>query len=202
VLHDASTFRSGFSVGSTPIGGKVTAPAGDPEPTPTVPKPGPQGGQQPEPEKTFTQAQLNAFIAQTRRETEAKFEGFDEIKAKATQLDQLTESTKSEVQRANESAAEFKARAETEAKEKAEAKLENLRYKLSAKKGLDPELWDRVTGTTEEEITADVEKLAAKFSTQPERRPIGALRSGASAPSNSDPKERAAAALRSQWQQR
>jgi hypothetical protein len=178
----------------------MTAPAGDTQQEPAAPKPGPQA--QPEPEKTFTQAQLNAIVAQARRDTEAKFDGFDAIKEKATQFDQLTESAKSDVQRANESAAEFKARAEAEAKEKTEAKLESLRYKLSAKKGLDPDLWDRVTGTTEEEITADVEKLAAKFSTQPERRPIGALRSGASTASNSDPKERAAAALRSQWQQR
>lgn len=180
----------------------MTAPAGDPQPEATsAPKPGPQGGQ-PEPEKTFTQSQLNAIVAQARRDTEAKFDGFDDIKAKATQLDQLTESTKSEVQRANESAAEFKSRAEAETKEKESAKLENLRYKISATKKLDPELWDRVTGTTEEEITADVEKLVAKFSTQPERKPIGALRSGASAADTSDPKQRAAEALRSQWQNR
>lgn len=181
----------------------MTVPAGDQqqETTPTPPKPGPQGGQ-PEAEKTFTQTQLNAVVARARQEIEAKFDGFEEIKAKATQLDQLTESTKSEVQRANESAAEFKSRMDTEVKEKTAVKLENQRYKICAKKGLDPELWDRVTGTTEEEITADVEKLVAKFSAQPERRSVGALRSGASSASTTDPKEQAAAAMRSQWQQR
>jgi hypothetical protein len=130
-----------------------------------------------------------------------KFEGFDDLKSKAQQYDALQESVKSDVQRANESAAEFKARADSEAAANAAVKLENLRYKVSAKKGLDPELWDRVTGSTEEEITADVDKLVEKFSA-PERKPIGALRSGASTASNADPKERAASALRAQWQNR
>lgn len=166
--------------------------------TAPAPKPGAQGG---ESEKTFTQQQLNAILAQQRREIELKFDGFDDLKSKAQQYDALQESVKSDVQRANESAAEFKARMESEAAEKAAVRLENLRYRISAKKGLDPDLWDRVTGSNEEEITADVEKLAEKFSA-PERKPIGALRSGASTASNADPKERAASALRTQWQQR
>lgn len=169
----------------------MTAPAGEPQDAPTTdPKPEGEG----KPEKTFTQAHLNSLLASQKREIEAKFDGFDDIKAKATQFDQLTESTKSEVQRANESAAEFKERMETEAREKAEVKLENLRYKVSAKKGLDPDLWDRVTGTTEEEITADVEKLVEKFG--PTGKPSGPLRSGASAGAADNPKDAAVRALR------
>jgi hypothetical protein len=149
-------------------------------------------------EGTITQAQMNKLLAAQKRNIEASFE---DLKSKAQQYDALQESVKSDVQRANESAAEFKARADSEAAANAAVKLENLRYKVSAKKGLDPELWDRVTGSTEEEITADVEKLVEKFSA-PERKPIGALRSGASTASNADPKERAASALRAQWQNR
>lgn len=171
----------------------MTAPAGDSQPDGSTPDPKPQGEGQAE--KTFTQAQLNSFLASQKRDIEAKFDGFDDIKAKATQFDQLTESTKSEVQRANETAAEFKARSETEAREKAEVKLENLRYKISAKKGLDPDLWDRVTGTTEEEISADVEQLVTKFGPTG-KQPTGPLRSGASAGAAANPKDAAVRALR------
>lgn len=176
----------------------MTAPAGE-ENQPEAPKPGPQGGDS---EKTFTQSQLNALLAQQRRDVESKFSDYPDLKSKAQQYDALEESVKSDVQRANESAAEFKARADSEAAEKTAAKLENLRFRISAKKGLDPELWDRVTGTNEEEIEADVDKLVSKFSVHERKSPIGALRSGASTASNADPKERAAAALRTQWQNR
>lgn len=100
---------------------------------------------------------------------------------------------KTEIDKANETAAEFRTRMETEAREKAEVKLENQRFRIAAKKGLDPDLWDRVRGTTEEEITKDVESLVEKFSA-PTKRP-GALRSGASAP-DGDKGKRGAAALR------
>jgi hypothetical protein len=168
----------------------VTAPAGDTQQD-AAPEPKPQA----EPDKTFTQAQLNSFLANQKREIESKFEGFDDIKAKASQFDQLTESTKSEIQRATEAATRAQAEKETEAAEKVKAKLENLRYKISAKKGLDPDLWDRVTGSTEDEITADVEKLVTKFGPTG-RQPSGPLRSGASAAAGENPKEAAARAIR------
>lgn len=68
-----------------------------------------------------------------------------------------------------------------------------LRQKISAKEQLDPDIWDRVRGTTEDEITADVKKLVEKFSVQPKR--TGALRSGASASEGAQGK-RGASALR------
>ncbi len=67
------------------------------------------------------------------------------------------------------------------------------RQKISATQGLDPELWDRVQGSTVEEIEADVKKLVEKFSVTPKR--AGALRSGASVPEGASGK-RGAAALR------
>lgn len=147
----------------------------------------------------ITQEQMNKLLASQKRDIESRYDGFDDIKAKAEQLDALTQSAKSDLERANETAATEKKRADTEAQEKAQAKLENLRYRICASKKLDPDLWDRVTGTTKEEIEADADKLAEKFTPS---RPIGAFRSGASAPNNSDPKERAAAALRSSWNDR
>lgn len=148
--------------------------------------------------RLYNDDQVNAFVAKARREVESKYEGFDDIKDKATQFDALTESTKSEVQRATETAAAERAAKEAAASESAAAKLENRRYKISAKKGLDPDLWDRVTGSTDEEITADVEALVTKFGST--AKPAVSLRSGASASNAANPKERAASALRAMRQ--
>ena len=54
-----------------------------------------------------------------------------------------------------------------------------------------------VTGSTREEMEAAADALIEWRGT--ERKPVGALRSGASAATNSDPKERAAQALRAMW---
>jgi len=52
--------------------------------------------------------------------------------------------------------------AEYEAKIK-QSERENLIIKLAAKKGLDPDLFDRVRGDDEAAVTADIELLLAKF---------------------------------------
>lgn len=127
-------------------------------------------------EKTFTQSQLTAILDRKTREIESKYEGFDELKAKAADFDAAAgerDSLKSDNDRLT-------------------AQL--LRQKISATQGLDPELWDRVQGVTAEEIEADVKKLVEKFTVVPKRN--GAFRSGASAPDGASGKQRAAAALR------
>lgn len=155
-----------------------------------------KGGSGGEGDRTFTQSQLNAIVAQARRETEAKFEGHDELKNKAAQLDQLTQSTKSEVQRATEAAAEVAKERDGFKTTNVELQKQLLRQKISATEKLDPDLWDRVKGDTDEEISADVRALVAKFGTTGGGRPPKGLQSGASAPDVATKKERAAAALR------
>lgn len=147
---------------------------------------------------TFTQAQLNAIVAQTRRETESKFGDYDEVKSKAAQLDQLTDAAQSDLERANNSANEFKSKWEAEQSTSKKLQTELLRQKISATNHLDPDLWDRVAGDTAEEIEADVKKLVEKFGTSGgSTRQSRQFQSGASAPPDgSSKKERAAAGLR------
>jgi hypothetical protein len=147
-------------------------------------------------EKTFTQAQLTAILDRKIRETESKYSGFDEIKGKAEQFDALTETAKTDIQRFQDQLQSTSAERDTFKADNATLKTQLDRQKISATKGLDPDLWDRVTGSTAEEITADVEKLVAKF--QPASRVTLGSRSGsgASAPDGKDPKERAANAVR------
>jgi hypothetical protein len=170
----------------------VTAPAGETQQD--DPKADPKGEGQAE--KTFTQAQLNSFLASQKRDIESKFDGFDDIKAKAAQLDALTESTKSEVQRANETAAEFKTRSEAVAAEKANLETRLLRQEIAAAEGLPASMWKRVQGTTQEEITSDVKELLASAGPAGKPPRSGPSGSGASAGNADDPKGSAVRALR------
>lgn len=169
----------------------MTVPAGDPTNEDIGVKP--YASDKPSGEaKTFSQEQLNSILAQQRREIEGKYDGFDEIRTKAQQFDALTESTKSEVTRANEALADYKRQAEAAQSELAWRDVLLRRQEIAAKKGLDSKLWSRVKGETPEEIEADVSDLLTLAGA---RKP-GALRSGATSDQALSAKERAAQALR------
>ncbi|MBQ1573059.1 MAG: DUF4355 domain-containing protein [Clostridiales bacterium] len=55
-------------------------------------------------EKTFTQAELDAIVSDRLKRERSKYEGFDELKAKADKFDALEEASKSELQKATERA--------------------------------------------------------------------------------------------------
>lgn len=55
-------------------------------------------------ERTFTQAELNAIVQERVRETTAKYENYEELKAKAQKYDTIEEEAKSELQKATERA--------------------------------------------------------------------------------------------------
>lgn len=162
------------------------------QPTPEAPSGGKGEGKG----DGITQEQMNKLLAAQKREIEGQFAGFDDIKTKAEQFDALTETAKTETQRLQEQLQTLTSSSEVDKAEKAAMATQLLRQKISATEGLDADLWDRVTGATEEDITADVKKLVEKFQ-PPSRVRLGSRSgSGASAPDGKDPKERAANALR------
>ena len=63
------------------------------------------GGQ----EKTFTQAELDKIVQERVGRERAKYEGFEDLKAKAEKFDALEEEKKSELQKAQEKTAELEA---------------------------------------------------------------------------------------------
>lgn len=148
-------------------------------------------------DRTFTQAELNSLLAKERRDTEARFAGHDDFKTKAEQLDQLTAASKSELQQANDVAADLKSKYDASQADVTKLQSQLLRQQISAKEKLDPDLWDRVRGDTAEDIEADVKKLVEKFGTSSSGpKSFNHLRSGSAAPDGSTAKSRAAAALR------
>lgn len=163
-----------------------------PDPAPSGKESKPEGKS----DAVITQEQMNKLLAAQKRDIENQYSGFDDIRAKAEQFDALTETAKTDIQRFQDQLQSATSERDALKAEKESLATQLLRQKICASKGLDADLWDRVTGTSEEDIAADVEKLVAKF--QPATRVQLGSRSGsgASAPDGKNPKERAAQALR------
>lgn len=84
-------------------------------------------------EKTFSQAELDAIVSDRLKRERSKYEGFDELKAKAAKLDELEEASKSELQKATEKAEALEA--ELNGLKKAES-VRDIRDKVATETGV------------------------------------------------------------------
>lgn len=108
-----------------------------------------------EPEKTFTQAEVNSFLKREEEKIKAKYADYADLQAKASKLDELEEANKSALEKANEKAA--KLQAELDGIKKA-AELREMREKIATDNNIPVEL---LTGATEDECKAQVETIKA-----------------------------------------
>jgi hypothetical protein len=147
-------------------------------------------------ERTFTQDQVNSFLADQKRKFTAQFADYDQLRADSDELALIRESEMTELQRALERAEQAEQRASA-------AEYNSMLSKIAAAKGVPAE---SLTGSTEEELNTSADALIAwrdehttKSAVQ-KRNPAsdGSLRSGATGngAGTSDPQERAAEALR------
>ena len=86
-------------------------------------------GQQPE--RTFTQAEMNAIISDRLSRERSKYADYDDLKAKAQQFDAAQEAGKTELQKANEKAAKLQEQLDTLTKANT---LRDIRGKVAAAK--------------------------------------------------------------------
>lgn len=141
---------------TAPEGGEPqNEPGNEPQPTER-----PDGG-------TITQEQMNKLLAAQKRDIESRYQGFDELRTKAEQYDQIQAENQTEAQRlqaereaALQQAAEAAARAD--AAEKAA-----LRQRVAIEEGLPPKFASRLTGDTEDELRADAKDTFGDFITTP-----------------------------------
>ena len=98
-------------------------------------------------EKTFTQKELDAIVADRLKRERTKYEGFDELKAKAAKFDELEEASKSELQKATERAE--KLQSELDSIKKAQS-LKEMREKVAQEAGVPLASMSLITGETEE----------------------------------------------------
>lgn len=133
-----------------------------------------------------SQDELNRVIGERIARERSKYSDYDELKAKATKLDEVEEKNKTELQRATEraSAAEKRA-AEFEAREQRAA----WATEVATATGVPAEV---LRGSTREEIEAHAETLKPHFKPAP-KQPRTATPVGRPA---ADTGSRAAAALR------
>lgn len=158
-----------------------------PEPTTPAtaggtPDSGPTAGQ---PDKTFTQAEIDKIVADRLTRERAKYADYEDLKASADRLKELEERDKSEAEKAAQ-------RAEAAEKKLAEAESRALRLEIAHEKGLTPSQAKRLVGSSKEELEADADELLEAFkstddrSDSPSRRPKEKLRPGASSQEEPD----------------
>lgn len=105
--------------------------------------------------KTFTQEEVNSIVQERLFKERKKYEGFDEIKAKADKFDEMEEASKTELQKANDRVKNL----ETELNAlKAENEVKAIREKVSQATSIPTNL---LTGTTEEECLAQAQAIRA-----------------------------------------
>lgn len=108
-------------------------------------------------EKTFTQAELNAIVQKRLGEEKAKYENYEELKAKALKFDELEEQNKSELQKANDKAEALQK--EIDSMKKAD-EIRKVREEVSKELGVPTNL---LSGATKEECEAQAKTVIASF---------------------------------------
>lgn len=108
-------------------------------------------GQQPE--RTFTQAEMNAIISDRLSRERSKYADYGDLKSKAQQFDAAQEAGKTELQKANEKAAKLQEQLDTLTRANT---LRELRSKVAAATGVPAEL---LSGDTEESCTAQAQAI-------------------------------------------
>lgn len=123
---------------------------------------------------TFDPARARAALEKKNREAQSLRQRLKELEPLARKARELEEAQKTEAQKA----AEARAAAE---RERDEARIELLRYKVALAKGLPADLAARLRGGTEEELSKDADELLKLVGSKPasSARPVPDLKSAA-----------------------
>lgn len=125
------------------------------------------------PERTFTQSELDAIVQDRLAREKSKYADYEELKTKATKLDEVEEAQKSELQKATERAEALQA--QIESMQKANV-IRDARAKVAQNLGVPMEL---LTGEDEESCTAQAKRILefAKQTTYPSLKDGGEVAS-------------------------
>lgn len=116
--------------------------------------------------RTFTQDEVNSFLAEQKRELRGKYSDYDDLKVAAGKYQEWEQSQKSELQRATEERDSLKQELE-------KLQAESLRNSVAQERGIPTHLASRLRGATKEELEADADELleAIKPKKAPGERP-------------------------------
>ena len=103
--------------------------------------------------KTFTQADLDRIVQERVNRERAKYEGFEELKAKAQKYDEQEEANKTELQKAQERATELEAKLK---KREHDDSIREMKKKVADEMKVPADL---LTGETEEACKAQAQAM-------------------------------------------
>lgn len=136
--------------------------------------------------RTFTQDEVDRLITNRLARQRAQFGDYDQLKERAAKLDEIENAQKTEAQRLAEQAEQAQQARTTAEQEAQSLRVQLLRHKVAAAKGLTPAQAARLQGDSEEEIEADADALLAAFTpaapATPARTPVAQLQPGAIPP--------------------
>lgn len=112
-------------------------------------------------ERTFTQSELNAIVADRLSDIKEKYSDYDDLKAKATKFDEAEEASKSELQKMTEARDALQIQLDGLKKQQA---VMDARNKVAESKGVPAHL---LTGETEEDCNAQADAILA-FAKKPD----------------------------------
>ena len=121
--------------------------------------------------KTFTQAEIDAIVAERLKREREKYKDYTDLKKAAEELQQLKQSQMSEAEKLQAKLAEYERTVADKELELANMKAEAAKQKILSEMGLPLSWANRIFGTTEEEIKADAEELKKLLGAQ--GKPIG-----------------------------
>ena len=107
-----------------------------------------------QPERTFTQSEVNAIIGDRLAQERKKYADYDDLKDKAGKYDASVEESKSDLQKATEKAESYKKQLEALQNEN---KIRSIRDKVAQEKGIPVSL---LSGSTEEECNTQARRFA------------------------------------------
>jgi len=137
---------------------ETTVPADETPPT-TPAGGGTTGGETPAP-RTFTQAELEATIAERIGRERKKYGDYDDLKKKAVEFDKVSEAQKTTEQKLAERIAELERETEQARRDADNARLDAVRSRVAARHKLPDEIAARLVGDDEAAIEADATALA------------------------------------------
>ena len=105
------------------------------------------------PEKTFTQAELDAIVGERLSRERAKYADYETMKDKAAKFDEAEEKSKSELQKAQDRAKSLQDQLD---KLNKEANVRSIRDKVAKETGVPADL---LTAETEEDCNAQAKRL-------------------------------------------
>lgn len=119
-----------------------------------------------EPERTFTQSELNAILGDRLAQERKKYADYEELKGKAEKYDAAEEASKSELQKEQEKNASLQKQLEAFQRADTERKLKE---KVSQETGVPVSV---LRGATEEELKAQAEEILKIYKPETVSYPI------------------------------